>query len=102
MASVQERNGSYRVQFVYRGKLHGFTLGKVTADEAGAKAAQVDYLLMRIKQDLIRVPEDADIVAFVRHDGRPPGAGAGAAPAGRKLVTLCKLRDRYLETHGNG
>ena len=34
MASLQERNGSYRIQFVHHGKLYGFTLGKVDPGEA--------------------------------------------------------------------
>ena len=29
MASLQERNGSYRVQFCHHSKLYGFTLGRV-------------------------------------------------------------------------
>jgi hypothetical protein len=44
MASLQERNGSYRILFSYYGKLHSFALGKVEDD----KARQVDYLLMRL------------------------------------------------------
>ena len=49
MAALQERNGSYRVIFSYRGKQRTFTLGRVTEAEAKAKAAQVDYLLMRLR-----------------------------------------------------
>jgi hypothetical protein len=56
MASLQERNGSYRVLFCYHGKLHGFTTGKVEKDEAETKARQVDYLLMRLNQRLLCCP----------------------------------------------
>jgi len=42
MASLQERNGSYRVRFCHNGKLHSFTIGKVRKDEAENKARQVD------------------------------------------------------------
>jgi hypothetical protein len=38
MASLQDRNGSYRVLFCHHGKLHTFTIGKVGKDEAEAKA----------------------------------------------------------------
>lgn len=69
MASLQERNGSYRVLFCYHGKLHTFTIGQVAKDEAENKARQVDYLLMRLKQRLIVLPEGTDIVTFVEHDG---------------------------------
>ena len=44
----------------------------VTEAEAEAKAAQVDYLLMRLKQRLIELPPGIGIVEFVRHDGKAP------------------------------
>jgi hypothetical protein len=47
MASLQERNGSYRVLFFYHGNLHTFTIGAVEPSEAENKARQVDYLIIR-------------------------------------------------------
>ena len=44
MASLQNRSGSYKLTFFYRGKRHYLTLGKVTDQEAEAKSSQVDYL----------------------------------------------------------
>ena len=41
MAAIQERNGSYRVIFRYRGKQHYLTIGRVSEDEAKTKAEQV-------------------------------------------------------------
>jgi len=102
MAILQQRNGSYRVQFFHHGKIHNFTVGKVTPAEADAKVAQVDYLLMRLKQKLVALPAGTDIVTFVKHDGKPPGALPVLPEAKRTAVTLGHLRDRYLETHGNG
>lgn len=64
MAAVQERNGSYRVVFLHEGKQHVLILGRVSEPEA--KASQVDYLLMRLKQGLVTLPPGVDIVAFVR------------------------------------
>ena len=103
MATVQERNGSYRVIFNYRGKQRAFTLGRVAEAEAKAKAAQVDYLLMRLKQGLIE-PPDGDIVTFFIHDGTPPAAviTTSGSSASRSEPTLADLRDRYIETHANG
>jgi integrase len=100
MAAVQERNGSFRVIFNYKRKQRAFTLGMVTESEARAKAAQVDYLLMRLKQGLIEIPAGGDVVAFFRHDGTIPAAPAAGPP--RSEPTLGDLRDRYLETHANG
>ncbi|HLI76824.1 MAG TPA: site-specific integrase [Acidobacteriaceae bacterium] len=102
MASLQERNGSYRVLFCYHGKLHTFTIGKVKQDEAENKARQVDYLLMRLKQRLIVLPEGTDIVTFIEHDGKPPDIGPKLADAPRQAVTLGRLKERYLTTHANG
>ena len=49
MASLQERNGSYRILFCHHGKLHAFTIGKVKKGEAENKARQVDYLTASLK-----------------------------------------------------
>lgn len=98
MASLQERSGSYRFIFRFRGKQHFATIGKVSVEEAKAKAAQVDYLLLRLKQGYETLPPGVDVVDFLLRDGKPVAKdGAVATP-----VTLGGLRDRYLETHGNG
>lgn len=102
MAAVQERNGSYRILFWHSGKQHTFTLGGVTEAEAKTKASQVEYLLMRLKQRLVDLPEGVDIVTFVEFDGEPPMTPAGAPLNPREAVTLSQLKDRYLVTHGNG
>lgn len=99
MASLQERDGRWQCQFLYRGKRRTFALGRVTEAEAKAKADQVEYLLMRLDQGLIALPPGADIVTFVRHDGTIPASGGQTK---QDSPTLAVLRDRYLETHGNG
>ncbi len=102
MASLQERKGSYRVLFCHHGKLHTFTIGKVEKTEAENKSRQVDYLLMRLKQGLVVLPDGIDIVTFIQHDGQPPDTGPTLAAAPRQVITVGLLRDRYLATHGNG
>jgi len=101
MASLQERNGSYRVLFCYHSKQHAFTIGKVEPDEAQNKVKQVDYLLMRLKQRLITLPDGVDIVTFVEHDGNPPDVPT-LPQAPRKAVTIGHLKDRYVSAHSNG
>ncbi len=95
MAGLQHRNGSYRILFRYQGKQHTLTLGAVTEDEAQTKAAQVDYLLMRLKQKLAVLPPGIDIVEFVQMDGRvlPP-----TSPEIQK-INLTALRDQYVAAH---
>lgn len=102
MAGLQNRNGSYRIIFRHHGKQHAFTLGEVEQTEAANKAAQVDYLLMRLRQGLINLPDGCDIVTFLRHDGHPPEARPTLPESNRRVVTLGHLRDRYVATHENG
>lgn len=96
MAGLQERGGSYRVFFRFRGKQQTFPLGKVSKQEAEAKSAQVDYLLLRLKQRLIELPPGVDITDFLQHDGKPPET-APAVPLGN--TPLVTLRDRFLAIH---
>lgn len=81
-------------QFVFHGKRQCFSLGKVDPQEAEAKSAQADYLIMRLKQGLLQIPPGMDIVSFLQFDGKPPEQ---AAP--RDAVTLKFLRDEYLKVH---
>src|SRR5438552_12131490 len=101
MASLQERNGSYRILFCHHGKLHTFTVGPVEKDEAENKARQVDYLLMRLKQRLIVLPEGTDIVSFIEHDGKPPDSGPTLADAPRQALTIGHRKNGYLTPHAN-
>jgi hypothetical protein len=98
MASLQNRNGSYKLTFCYRGKRHYLTLGKITDQEAEAKSSQVDYLLLRIKQKLVRVPPGVEIEDFVLNDGKV----VERQDAVTVRLGLGQLVRRYLETHGNG
>lgn len=103
--ALQYRNGSYRVLFRYHGKQGSFTLGEVSKQEAETKSANVDYLLLRLKQRLVSVPDGMDIVDFLQFDGnpRPPAAidnePPKARPAGK--ATLARLRDDYKAAHKN-
>jgi integrase len=94
MASLQKKGDCWYCQFLYQGKRHTFTVGKVSDDEAETKAGQVDYLLMRLKQNLLQLPIGIDIVTFLQFDGKPPHD----TPE-RDVLTLGDLRDRYLEAH---
>jgi len=88
---------------MHLGRRYTFTLGEVAQGEAEAKAAQVDYLLMRVKQRLLTVPDGIDIVTFIQFDGKPPQAANDNTPFNpRQAVTVALLKDRYLTTYGNG
>ena len=97
MASLQKKGNGWYCQFLHHGKRHTFAVGAVTEEEAQAKSAQVDYLLLRLKQKLIELPAGVGIVDFLQRDGKPP---THAAPlAGPGPLTLTDFRDRYLATH---
>jgi integrase len=98
MASVPLRGKSYACVFRWHGNRRWFTIGKVTEEEAKAKASQVEYLLMRLKQSLIDLPPGIDIVDFVQHDGKL-SARHQDLPGESQALTLLNFRDRYLSTH---
>src|SRR5262245_5153187 len=99
MATVQERNEAFRILFCYQGKRHTVGLGKVGRKEADAKADQIDYLLLRIKQGLLTVPKGVPIDEFMLADGQVKAVEEVRDP---EPVTFGKLRDEYLETLQNG
>jgi integrase len=102
MPSIQKKGQSYYCQFTYHGKRHTFTLGEVSAQEANAKASQVNYLLIRLKQGTLTLPAGIDIVHFMQQDGNPTKVAPTLPEAPRKGVTLIHLRDRWIETYANG
>src|ERR1700686_1908314 len=98
MASIQKKGDSWYCQFMYQRQRHTLTVGKVEESEAQATAARIDYILMRIRQRLIDVPAGMSIITFIEHDGKPP-----PDVESKPVSTLfSELRQRYLETVGNG
>ncbi len=94
MAGIQQRGGSFRLIFRHNGKQFSLPIGKVSTEEAEAKAGQVDYLLLRIKQGLVALPPGVDITEFLLNDGKASTKEiAAAAP---KNFTLDQLKERYL------
>jgi hypothetical protein len=97
MASLQKKGNGWYCQFLHHGKRHTFAVGAVTEEEAKAKASQVDYLLLRLKQRLIALPAGVGIVEFIQHDGKPP-ADAVTIPE-RQVLSLTDFLARYLDTN---
>jgi integrase len=98
VASLELRNKTYRVVFMFRGRKYGYSLDTSDRETAEGLRGGVEKTLMRVEQDLLPFPEGADVVAFVKHDGRPPGRQA-APPA---PLTLAQLKEQYVETHAQG
>ncbi|OWK47317.1 tyrosine-type recombinase/integrase [Fimbriiglobus ruber] len=97
MATLQIRNGSFRILFRYLGRRHTFTIGRVAKREAELLAANVDRILLRVEQRLLTVPPGIDIVEFVRSDGtlKTPEAAI-------EEFTFAAVRDGYVEAHATG
>lgn len=81
MATVQKRGGTYRILFMYQGKRHSLSLGKVKASDADAKALGVQKILAFHKSGYERIPPGVDIVEYMRHDGREVQPVAGSDPS---------------------
>ena len=95
MASLMQQGDRFYCQFLYFGKRHCFSLGKVPRDEAEAKINQADFLQMRLKQGLLQIPPGTDIIAFLKFDGKPPSQPVPT----RDAPTVRLLRDEYLNVH---
>jgi integrase len=101
VASLQDRNGSFKLTFYYLGRRHYLTLGKISRQEADATAGKVDLLLLRIEQKLLRVPSGVSIEDFLLNDGKPPEPEQIVAAASEP-VTFKRFRERYIDTHRQG
>jgi|SRR5579872_4708011 len=99
MATLQPRNGSFRLLFQYEGKQQTFTIGPVPLAEARQWKAKAEHLLMRIKQRMLEVPIGCTINDFILHEGKPP---VSAAIAKAKNTTFDQLREAYLKVFSNG
>jgi hypothetical protein len=99
MATLQQRGKSFRILFVWHGKRHAFTIGKVDPSEAVAKVSQVDYLLMRLQQRLLTLPNGCAIETFLQFDGQPPVVVANGPSESKPEWLLSSFTDRYLETN---
>jgi integrase len=94
MPSLQQKGNGWFCQFLYHGKRHTVSIGRVTETEACAKSDQIGYLLMRLKQGLIDLPPGVDVREFVQRDGRTSARPCTSGMV--KPLTLIEFRDRYL------
>src|SRR5262245_42330000 len=99
MASLELRNQTYRVVFMFRGRKYGYSLGTGDRDTAEALRGGVEKTLMRVEQNLLPFPESTDIIEFIKNDGRPHEKRAADPPA---PLTLAQLIEKYLETYKQG
>ena len=65
MATLENRNGKYRVIFYHSGRRHSGSLKVDNPDEAAWVASRVDETLSLIRRGISSVPDGADFVQFV-------------------------------------
>jgi integrase len=97
MSSLQKKGNGWYCQFLYHGKRHTVSIGRVSENEARAKSDQVNYLLMRLRQRLIELPPGVDIREFLQRDGQ--ASAPAFTPAQTGELTLGEFRDRYIATN---
>jgi integrase len=99
MASLQQRSGWFHLLFRYQGRQHSHALKTKDRREAEAYRGSVDRMLIRLRnREIPSPPPEADLAAFLLTGGQRVEE---AEPA-EKPLTLGELRNRYLDTHGNG
>lgn len=70
MAALELRNKTYRVAFMCGSRKYAYSLDTGDRQTAEALRGGVEKTLMLIEQKAIRVPEGADVVAFVKNGGK--------------------------------
>ena len=89
MASIENRNGSWRVIFRYNGNKRHFTIGEVSASDASTFKASTEELLRLLTRNLVSIPMGCSVEDFMFYRGNPP-----ARKAAHEL-TLAELREAY-------
>src|SRR5579862_1402428 len=97
MASVESRNGSWRVIFRYGQEKRSFTVGEVSAADAAVFKASTEELLRLLKRKLVSIPSGCTIEDFMFYRGKPPEF-VTASSNKEKDLTLSDLRDAYFRS----
>jgi integrase len=98
MASLELRNKTYRVVFMYGGHKYGYSLDTGDQETAEGLRGGVEKTLMLLSQGILKVPEGADVIDFVRNGGT---AQEKTTPAPAP-TNIQQLKERYLEAQGAG
>lgn len=99
MASLEKRSNLYRVVFMFGGRRYSYSLGTGNRLEAEALRGGVEKTLMRIEQNLLKVPAGADIVSFIKNDGQ---VVEPVAVSDAPTITYRQFCDAYLQAIGSG
>jgi integrase len=97
MASLESRNGSWRVIFRHpKSEKRYFTIGEVSPADAAVYKASTEELLRLLKRNLISIPSGCSVEDFMFHRGKPPEYAATSN--GKKELALGDLREAYFRS----
>jgi integrase len=95
MASIENRNGSWRVIFYWKNQKRAFAVGEVSATDASVYKASTEELLRLLKRNLVSIPAGCSVEDFMFHRGKPPGHIAAVE---KRDLTLTELREAYFKS----
>jgi hypothetical protein len=72
-------------------------VGRVTKNQAEAKATRTDEIIDLLDRGLAKLPENCNIVTFVKYDGNPPIAEESQKVS--KKSHLADIFDGYIAAH---
>jgi len=100
VATLHKKGDSWYCQFMFKRQRFNFSIGKVEEMEACNVGARADYILMRLRQNLMTLPDGMDIVTFIQHDGKPPSEVPTASA--KREMPFTEFRESFIRTFSNG
>jgi hypothetical protein len=98
MASLEQRNGIYRIVFRYQGKRHSHSLGTTDSTSATTAKANVEQRLSLIKTNVLPPPDSATNLAIFLLHGKSIPIGPAIeepVPASRQQFTFEQVAEQY-------
>ena len=93
MATLEQRNGGYRVVFRFGGKRFSRSVKTRNEKQANASLARLEDNLSLVERGTLAIPDGADVATFLLSDGR-----IAAKPKPVTALTLDKLFDEYFKS----
>lgn len=102
MASLEKRNGRFRIVFCYGGKKLTHSLKTSNERTATLAVARLEDNLSRIELGYLPLPEGVDLATFLLSDGRLPQRPAVTYAERAQSWTLGELLDKFLASFTAG
>ena len=97
MASIQRKGQSWYCQFYWQNRRYTYSVGRVTKNQAEAKATKTDEIVDLLDRGVLKVPEAVDVATFVKFDGHPPVAEESQKVS--QKTHLSEIFENYLTAH---